>query len=547
MSSRPQIVAQVLQLWGRLGRGQKAAIGAIAVGAVVFSFILMQMGGSTTYVTAFTNLDPKDSNAIIEQIKADKVPYQLSTDGTTIKVPPTNLADARLKLAAKGLPQGGAVGYELFDKTSFGVTDFVQHLNYQRALEGELSRTINALTQVEGSRVHIVVPKEELFVSQKKPATASVLLRLRAGRELDENALKGISHLVARSVQGLDQKNITIIDSGGRMLFDGGSLADSAAGMSATQLDVQKKIEKGIETQVQSLLDRVAGANRAVVRASADMDFSQQEEMKEIYEPGGANAQGVPRSSASVQETFNGNGQAGGTPPGVAANNPNARTNIQAAAGGTSQYQRTETTTNYEVTKSTQKTVRGPGQIKRLSVSVLLDSSIPEQDAVGLRDAISAAAGIDQKRGDQIVVTTAAFSNAQTEGIPTAKPLIPDAVTRYGRLAVPLLAALIVLFVVWRMSRTVTPKLPKSRISKQELALAAASGGAGLPAGGGQLQLKPGEGRQALASGERWEPPEMLAKRKEIEERMKNLATANPDAVAEIIHSWMIQDDSKKS
>lgn len=540
----PKIVAQLRELWMRLGRTQQIALVGIGGGALVFAFIFLNMGRSRSYVTAFTDLDPKDSAAAADELKADKIPYQVSADGGTIKVAPDKLADARLKLAAKGLPQGGAVGFELFDKTSFGVTDFVQNINYQRALEGELQRTINSLSEVESSRVHIVVPKQELFVSQQKPATASVMLKLRPGRQLDDNALRGLSHLVARSVQGLDEKNITIIDGSGKMLFDGGTLADNSVGLTGTQLDVEKKLEKSIETQVQTLLDQVAGPNRSAVRVKADMDFSQQEQLSETYQPGGPNDQGVPRSSSTTQETYNGNGQPGGTPPGAGANNPNTPAAVTAAAAGASQYQRTETTTNYEVSKNTQKTTRGPGQVKRLSVSVLLDSSISDQDAAGLRDAIAAAAGIDPKRGDQIVVTTAAFSgNQAADAGPVAIPGQVDAIVKYGKLAVPLVAALIVLFIVWRMSRSVTPRRARIKVVDQP-ALASAQ----MPALDAQemAMLEPPEPMQALPEPKRIETPQETARRKQIYDRMSTLATANPEAVAEIIHSWMSQDDPRK-
>lgn len=545
MESLLTLARQLRTLWSRLGRGRQMTVGGIGVGAVVFLVILTQMGsGQQTYITAFTNLDPRDSNAVVEELKAASIPYQLSADGGTIKVPPEKLADARLKLAAKGLPTGGAVGFELFDKTSFGVTDFVQNLNYQRALEGELTRTINTLDPVENSRVHIVVPKQELFVAQQKPATASVLLRLRPGRTLDEGALKGISYMVARSVQGLQQQNITIVDTAGRMLFDGGQAADTGLGLSATQLDLQRKIEKGVEGQVQSLLDQVAGPNRAAVRVKADLDVDQQESLSETFTPGGPNNQGVPRSSSNTQATFSGAGQSGSAPrastnvPGLAA---------AQASNGASTYGRTETTTNFEVSKTTQKTVRGPGQLKRLNVSVLLDSSITEADAAGPRDAIAAAAGIDQKRGDQLVVTTAAFAEDGSLDLAGAgKPGLIDMVVQYAKLVVPLLGALIVVAVVWRMSRTVAPP---------RLAMAYAGGPGMLPPGadaGGRQWLSAPEGALLAAAGkpaallEEPEIDEEQQRRDEIAARMSKPANANPEAVAEIIHNWMTQDDKKK-
>ncbi|MBI2761783.1 MAG: flagellar M-ring protein FliF [Chloroflexi bacterium] len=555
MASFAPFIAQLRRLWSRLGRGQQMALIGVAGGALVFAFIFLNMGNKQTFVTAFTNLDPKDSAAAAEQLKADKIPYEVTPDGGTIKVTPDKLADARLKLAAKGLPQGGAVGFELFDKTSFGITDFAQQINYQRALEGELSRTINTLAQVEGSRVHIVVPKEELFASQQKPATASVVLRLRAGRTIDEGGLRGISYMIARSVSGLDPKNISILDTSGRTLFDGGS-QDTAAGLSSTQLEMQVKLEKGVEDQVQTLLDRVAGPNRAAVRVKADMDFSQQEELAETFTPGGPTNQGVARSSATVQETFNGNGQqqtAG--QPGAIANIPGAAAQT-AQQGGNSQYQRQETTTNYEVSKSTKKTVTGPGQIKRLNVSVILDSTITEADAAGLRGAVAAAAGIDEKRGDQLVVTTAAFSaNQNVDVAPVMAPKSPTAMLeQYGKMAIPFVAAVIVLFFVWRMSRSVTPRLAKVKLvpaPRLEFAGAGAPLGAAADvplltqrANGGGI----GEPAQfkTLPDPVRKETAEQAARRQEIQDRMTNLATANPEAVAEIIHSWMSQDDRKK-
>jgi flagellar M-ring protein FliF len=547
MGSFGPLITQVRRLWGRLGRTQQMALIGVAGGALVFAFIFLNMGKQQTYVTAFTNLDLKDSAATTEQLKADGIPYQVSADGSTIKVVSEKLADARLKLAAKGLPQGGAVGFELFDKTSFGVTDFAQHINYQRALEGELSRTINTLSQVANSRVHIVVPKEELFASQQKPATASVVLDLRPGRTLDQNALQGIAHMVARSVEGLEDKYITILDTSGRMLYDGGS-QDSGAGLSATQIDVEKKVEQSITNDVQSLLDRVAGPNRAAVRVKADLDFSQQEELAETYTPGGPNNQGVPRSATSTQETYNGTGGQNAGQPGATANVPGLAAQVT-QQNGNAQYQRSETTTNFEVSKNTKKTTTAPGGVKRLNVSVVLDSSISEQDAAGLRDAIAAAAGIDDKRGDQLVVTTAAFSGAQGgEQLPAAKSG-GNPIATYGKVVVPLVAALVVLFFVWRMSRSVTPRPLKVRAQAAQQALAPAPL-ADLPllaAGSAAGGLSAPAGQQALPEpGRRYETPESAQRRQEIHDRMTNLATANPEAVAEIIHSWIAQDDKKR-
>jgi flagellar M-ring protein FliF len=558
MGSASGIVTKLRSLWDGLGRPQRIALGAVAAGALVFAFIMLQAGGEPPYVTAFTNLDPKDANAVVEQLKADAIPYQLSADGGTIKVPPAMAADAKLKLAAKGLPQGGAVGFELFDKTSFGVTDFVQHLNYQRALEGELARTIGTFGPVEGARVHIVVPKQELFVSQQKPATASVVLRLRPGRTLDEASLRGISHMVARSVQGLDPKNITILDAAGRTLYDGGA-RESGVALSSTQLDLQKKVEKDVEAQVQTLLDQVAGPNRSAVRVRAEMDFSQREQVAESFQPGGQNNQGVPRSTARVEESFSGAGPAD-LPPGTATNVPGAQRAL-GTQGGNSTYQRAETTTNYEVSKTVEKTIKSPGEMRRLFVSVVLDAALlpgdgdataVDQQERAMRNAIAAAAGIDERRGDQLVVTTAKFNGAQPDLAPAAQPVLMDMVKTYGPIVAPLLAALVVLLVVWRMSRSVKPKPARVKVVESSLAAlppgSAAAAYALAAANNAMPALDTDDNTERLLSPGMPAPEisEEARKRREIHERMSNLATANPDAIAEIIHSWMVQDDKVK-
>ena len=536
-----QAVAHVKRLWNRLSRMQQTGLIAIAVGAVVFAVLMLRMNGPQPYVIAFTNLDPKDAAASGDALKAAGVPYQVAPDGTTIKVPQDKLATARLDLAAKGLPQGGAVGFELFDKTSFGVTDFVQNVNYQRALEGELQRTIDTLQQVAASKVNIVVPQQALFVSQQKPATASILLQFRPGQSLDAASLKGLAHLVARSVEGLDEKDITILDSTGKLLYDGNQAADTVAGLSTTQLELEQKVEQQKESDIQSMLDSVVGPGKSAVRVQADLDFSQTETNSQTFNPTDVNkGTGIPRSSQSSTETYNGPGQSGqqnGTTPNLPP--PGTATPVP---GQPYQYSKTDTTSNYEIDQTTTKTTTGPGTLKRLSVSVLLDSSISQADAQGLQNAISAAAGIDTKRGDQLVVTTATFAK-QSLALPTVKSGSSDMVGLALKIGGPLLAALLVLIVVWRLSRSAQPKRGSARISGQPA----------LPSGQAQsayawTQMQSGsmdalDGTHAPALDE--PSPEALEaarRRQEITDRMTNLANANPDAIAEILHGWMSTD-----
>lgn len=545
MGSFTQATAHVRRLWSRLSRMQQMALIAIVAGAVVFGFLLLRMGGPQPYAVAFTNLDPKDAAASGDALKSAAIPYQVTPDGTTIKVPSSRLADARLKLASKGLPQGGAVGFELFDKTSFGITDFVQNVNYQRSLEGELQRTIDTLSAVSGSKINIVVPKQALFVTQQKPATASILLEFRPGQTLDAQALKGLSHLVARSVEGLDEKDITILDTSGKLLYDGNQGTDTLAGLSSTQLELQQKVEGSVAASVQTMLDQVVGPNKSAVRVQAQLDSSQNEQTSQTFTPSNTdvnNPNGLARSSSKVTENYNGsgpNGQQNGASPNLPP--PSAGT---PAAGQPYQYARNENTTNYELNSTTDKKTVPPGSVKRLSVSVLIDSSISDKDAQALQNAISAAAGIDTTRGDQLVVTTAAFSTQVNQTIPVAKPGPFDSLLRYAKVGVPLLAALIVLFIVWRLSRSAAPRrLPQTLVMAQP---ALTSGSAQAAYAWTAMAGADGEALGAAQRGNALEEPspesvEAGRRRQEITDRMTNLAKANPDAIAEIIHGWMAE------
>jgi flagellar M-ring protein FliF len=538
-----QAIEHVKRLWGRLSHMQQAGLVCVTVGAVVFAFLMLRLSGPQPYVVAFTNMDPKDAAASADALKAAGVAYQVTPDGTTIKVPQSSLADARLKLAAKGLPQGGSVGFELFDKTSFGVTDFVQNVNYQRALEGELQRTIDTLNQVAASKVNIVVPQAALFVSQQKPATASILLQFRPGQTLDAASLKGLSHLVARSVEGLDEKDITILDSSGKLLYDGNQADDTVAGLSTTQLELEQKVEQQKSADIQSMLDSVVGAGKSAVRVQADLDFSQTETTSQNFNPTDVNkGTGVVRSSQSTSETYNGPGQSGqqnGTTP----NLPPGRT-ATPVPGQPYQYNKTDSTNNYEINSSTSKVTTGPGTVKRLSVSVLLDSTISDADAQGLQNAIAAAAGIDTKRGDQLVVTTATFAK-QNLTLPTTKVSTLSGLSSYLTIAGLAVAALLVLIVVWRLSRSAQPKRAgDARVLAQPALTSgqaqAAYAWAAVP--GGAEGALDGPPRGSALDEPSLEAQEAARRRQEITDRMSNLATANPDAIAEILHGWMATD-----
>ncbi len=267
-------------------KGRNLSIAVILLLCIVGFGSLIFWNSRPDYQVLFSNLSQEDAGEMVNKLKEKKVPFQLTNNGTTILIPKEQVYDLRLSLATEGLPKGGGVGFEVFDRTNLGTTDFVQKLNYQRALQGELSRTIKQIKEIEQARVHIVTPKESLFIEEQKKPTASVLVKTRSGMTLAPPQVEGIVNLVSSAVEGLEPGNITIVDTTGKVLF---KRADSTlmGQLTTTQLEYQKNIEEGFKKKVQGMLEEVLGPTKAIARISADIDFQQVEITEEKYDPAG--------------------------------------------------------------------------------------------------------------------------------------------------------------------------------------------------------------------------------------------------------------------
>lgn len=531
-----------LALWERLPRTQKlvlAFIGALAVGLFAYNFASSQ---SKPMATLYSSLEAEDAGAITAELDSLGISHELSAGGTAIQVPADKVDEARIELAQLGLPQGGAVGFEIFDRTNFGITDFAQRVNFQRGLEGELARTIRQMAAVDGARVHIVLPERQVFADAQQPTTASVVLDLKPGRSLEEGQIRGIAHLVSHSIEGLSDENLTIIDTSGTMLFDGSDASLASGAMSGTQMQMQRAFEQGLQNDVLRMLQQALGPNKAAVQIRAQINFDQVEESSETFAPA-TDGSGIPRSSSEVSETFQGTSAAAGGVPGVAANVPGAAVATGAGGTGDSQYDRTETTTNFELNRTTQTTVRAPGNIEKLSVAVLIDESIAPEQVTALTESISAAVGLDAARGDQLVVTRLPFD---TTAIEEAQQTIDtagssDAMFMYLRLATPVLAIILALFFFWFLRRS----LNRGRQgwvydpSIQVLAPAALSGGGATEAALAQM-MAPQQDRPVAYI----EPPapEEVKRREAVNQRVSALARTQPEAVAEVLQSWLKEE-----
>ncbi len=401
---------------------RKLAMGAVtALSIGLFVFIIVQ-ARSTDYQLLYGNLAESDASAMVEWLKGQKIPYQLTNNGHNILIPAPNVYETRLALASAGLPQGGGVGFEIFDKQSFALTDFVQKVNYSRALQGELSRTITSLGPVESARVHLALPEKRLFKDQQQPATASVIIKLAPGKRLGEAQIEGIVHLVSSSIEGLSPDQVTIIDQNGNVLSRIGGKGPLNT-LSPDMLEYQTQVERHMEERAQALLDRALGSKNAMVRVAATLDFAQKEKTEETYDP----EEPVIRSE-QVSEEKSGSEISGGI-PGVQSN---LEGNTNQTAGATPPSSRSQRTTNYEISKVLSKTINPVGTLSRMSISVLVADKVlaatdkepvkteprSESELKAVENMIASALGLDKTRGDKIEVTSMPFLNAEEE-VPT--------------------------------------------------------------------------------------------------------------------------------
>jgi flagellar M-ring protein FliF len=452
-------VDRLLEGLQRFGIGRLATIIGVSAGVAAALFALVLNVGTEPKALLYANLDLKEAASISQALDQAGIKYEAKGDGSTIMVPRDKVASTRLLLSSKGLPTSGSVGYEIFDNTSaLGQTDFVQNLNRQRALEGELARTIRSLDGVTFARVQLVLPKRQLFEDEAEEPTASVVIGV-AGREPSSDQVRALQNLVAGAVPNLKPDRVTIVDQNSKLL--GGGDGQAAAGQAAD--DQRSAAEEKIRKQVKELVEGVVGPGKARVQVTADLDMSQVTTQEEKFDPDGQ----VVRSTQTVEENAKQNQPDGSGQVGATANVPGtpgaSTTTNNASASG-----RTEETTNYEISKTTKTTIDAPGTIKKLSIAVAVDGNTAPGDkgqpgAYSPRSAqemqhidqlVRSAVGYDSTRGDQISVINVRFDrDAAADGATaTGSKLLDfdkDDLMRGAELGVAaIVAALIIFFVV---------------------------------------------------------------------------------------------------
>ncbi len=455
----PSLKALIEQFKG-LPRKRQAALAAalvLAIAALMFSVSWMNR---TNYSLLYSNLTDEDAGLIMQKLDAQKIPYKATAQG--LLVPSDKVSVLRLKLAAEGLPENGGVGFEIFDKNNFSTTDFVQKVDYKRALQGELARTIRAISGIEMCRVQLVIPDNSdfLLAKQDKPR-ASVLLKLSPGTALSQGQVMGIVHLVASSVEGLDPKDISVVDSQGYILS---SQQDGTSALSGSQLDYERTVEKQLENRVAGILAPVVGFNNVKVKVTANIDFDKMDKVEELYDPDSQ----VARSERKVTENSTSGGPGG--IPGTSSNLPGKAAVAAFASQGNSQ--KTDDTINYEINKVTSHIENATGIVQRLSIVALVDGTyktvngkkqyIPRSDAEinQFEDMVKKAVGYDESRGDQVKVVNMPFEASYEQGPAVSKKpeIMPQVYTASRRLAPIVLILLIFFFVIRPVMKTILAK-----------------------------------------------------------------------------------------
>ena len=381
-----QFFKQIQNVLKKLNPTQKFVIFLVSIISIIVIMLLMIWASQKDYVVLFSNLDPKDAQALIEKLEEKGIPYKLETEGTAILVPEGEETGLRIEANAEGIISQAGVGYEIFDRPNLGITDFIQKVNYRRALQEELARTIRIIENVERAKVNIVLPEEALFIEDQKETTASAVLTLRPGTELTRENVYSIAKTIAMSVEGLKVGNVSIVDSYGNDLSKELN-RDEVYLMTANQIEIQNEVERRIRAEIESMLNITLGPGKSVVRVTVDMDFKQISTASESYEPGTQIVRSEDRSEAAgmVTDTL-------GTPS-----------------------REESAITNYEINKIVEEINDKYGKIERISVSVTVDTGRSQQELNGLQNSIMAAIGYDEDRGDQVQIVEFPFDTTARE------------------------------------------------------------------------------------------------------------------------------------
>ncbi|MFP5596306.1 flagellar basal-body MS-ring/collar protein FliF [Kluyvera sp. 142486] len=543
---------KTLEWVNRLRANPKIPLMVASAAAVAVLVAMVLWAKTPDYRTLFSNLSDQDGGAIVTQLTQMNVPYRFADNGGALEVPADKVHELRLRLAQIGLPKGGAVGFELLDQEKFGISQFSEQVNYQRALEGELARTIETLGPVKSARVHLAMPKPSLFVREQKSPSASITVNLEPGRALDEGQISAVVHLVSSAVAGLPPGNVTLVDQGGHLLTQSNT---NARDLNDAQLKYTADVEGRVQRRIEAILGPIVGNGNVHAQVTAQLNFDNKEQTDEQYRPNGDASQAAVRSRQVSESDQVGSPYPGGVPGALAntpapapsapistppANQANGQTaaNRNTTTTGPRNTQRNETS-NYELDRTIMHTKKNVGDIQRLSVAVVVNyRNLPDGKPLPLtsdqmkqiEDLTREAMGFSTTRGDTLNVVNSPFNDTDESGgeLPFWKQQsFIDQLLSAGRW----LLVLIVAWLLWR--KAIKPQLQR----REALALAAAE----------QTKVKQ-ETQQAVEV--RLSKDEQTQQRRAnqrlsaevMSQRIREMSDNDPRVVALVIRQWMNND-----
>jgi flagellar M-ring protein FliF len=556
-------VGAFVQTLQKLGTVRLAAIFGAGLATIVLFIFLATRLTSPSYGLLYADLDLKDSAQIVSKLDALNIPYQVKGDGSTIMVPADQVPRLRLTMAETGIPHSGSIGYEIFDKNdALGTTSFQQGVNEMRAQEGELERSIASISVVDQARVHLVLPKRELFSRDKQEPSASIVLKLRGSVPLSKQQVAAIQNLVASAVPGLKTNRISIIDQSGNLLARGNGEGDDGFSAASSAEEQRVAYEQRVRSNIEDMLERSLGPGHARIDVNADMDFDKTTVTSESFDPDGQ----VVRSTQTVNDEHS-NATNGDTPITVQTNLPDgAQTQGGQASTPKDTAKRVEETTNYEISSKKTSQIRETGQVKRISVAVLVDGSYvtaptgektyqprTPEDLDSLKKLVESAIGYDEKRGDKVEVVNMRFVQPEETGGEPPPILLglnkQDLFRATETLVLAVVAILIILLVVRPLvTRALETARETAMASQRMLAEQAAMGSGALsgPMGMGQLPAPSGMGGgMALVEDQQ----ESMIDISQVEGRVRassmkkigEIVDKHPEEAVAIIRSWMYQ------
>lgn len=539
-----RIQTQAATFWEQLDpRRRWTFVITLASLAVGFTALLL-WANQTDYAQLYTAESPEVAAEIVQKLKEQQVDYRLSRGGTVIEVPRDQVLDLRLSLAGEGVPRNGTVGFEIFDNPTVSATNFVEQLNYQRALQGELQRTINEMDNIESSRVLLAIPRDTLFIEDTKPPTASVVLKTKNADLVRRNHIKAISNLVASAVEGMSPDDVTITDTNGKLLSS--PKDDSVAGMPSSLLEYKEIQERKLEGRIVELLEQTTGPGKVRAMVTAELDMTAQEEVTERYDGDSAVPRSIQRRTEDREATVPGPEGA----PGTNANLPNSTTNtlmVQRNVIG-----KVDETTNYEIDKTVRTKTEKPGQLSRLSVTVLVDGTYnasgeekvwvarTADEQAAFESAVKGAIGFNEERGDVVQIINVPFHSFESE-LASTKSLEWQSPARY---ALMLLGMVLLFFLARPLIVALTTERADLGRAGEEGMLAAganpalldaayADGGYGFE--GDALGLPDGQRLLTAGNNDRQRREEMI-----------NLARSDMENTVNTLREWL-QEEPRQS